>query len=416
MFAADAIARLTGVPGVAAVTAGPGVTNTITALKNAQLAQTPVVLLGGAAPTALQGRGALQDIDQRSLVAPHVKLVARVRRVADLGAGGRRSVLRRRERRAGPGVRRMPGRPALRRGDDPAVVRGRRRQGHARSPTARCAGTSIATPRGCSRAAATPAPPRRAGRRAARGRDVARRRAAAALAARAAAAAGDRQPGARAARSEAHGDRRSGDAARHPGLPLRHGARPARAASTRCRCATRGAARCAKPTACCWPACPATSGSTTAATCGAARTLIAANRSAQGRAVEPPADDRRDRRCRRDAAARWRSGSAAASTRPDWLEQLRARDAAREAEIDAQARAAGEHVNPVAFFRALDARDRRRCGDGRRRRRFRRHRVVHPAPARAAVLARSRRVRHARRRRRLRARRRRWCGPAPRSG
>ncbi|GIK86180.1 MAG: acetolactate synthase [Betaproteobacteria bacterium] len=84
VFAADAHARLTGTPGVAAVTAGPGVTNAITALKNAQLAQSPVVLLGGAAPTALQGRGALQDIDQRALVAPHVKQVLRVRRVADL--------------------------------------------------------------------------------------------------------------------------------------------------------------------------------------------------------------------------------------------------------------------------------------------------------------------------------------------
>ena len=85
LFAADAVARLTGTPGVAAVTAGPGLTNTITALKNAQLAQSPVVLLGGAAPTALQGRGALQDIDQKPLVAPHVKLVKQVRRVADLG-------------------------------------------------------------------------------------------------------------------------------------------------------------------------------------------------------------------------------------------------------------------------------------------------------------------------------------------
>jgi len=84
VFAADAVARLTGIPGVAAVTAGPGVTNTITALKNAQLAQSPLVILGGAAPTALQGRGALQDIDQRPLVAPHVKLVKTVRRVCDL--------------------------------------------------------------------------------------------------------------------------------------------------------------------------------------------------------------------------------------------------------------------------------------------------------------------------------------------
>jgi acetolactate synthase-1/2/3 large subunit len=85
VFAADAAARLSGRPGVAAVTAGPGITNTITALKNAQLAQSPVILLGGAAPTALQGRGALQDIDQRPLVEPHVKRFIKITRVRDLG-------------------------------------------------------------------------------------------------------------------------------------------------------------------------------------------------------------------------------------------------------------------------------------------------------------------------------------------
>ncbi len=86
VFAADATARLTGRPGVAAVTAGPGITNTITSLKNAQLAQSPVILIGGAAPTALQGRGALQDIDQLPLVAPHVKRFLKMRRVRDLGS------------------------------------------------------------------------------------------------------------------------------------------------------------------------------------------------------------------------------------------------------------------------------------------------------------------------------------------
>lgn len=85
VFAADAMARLSGLPGVAAVTAGPGISNTITALKNAQLAQSPLILLGGAAPTALQGRGALQDIDQRPLVEPHVKLFQKIQRVRDLG-------------------------------------------------------------------------------------------------------------------------------------------------------------------------------------------------------------------------------------------------------------------------------------------------------------------------------------------
>lgn len=77
VFAADAASRLTGIPGVAAVTAGPGVTNAITPLKNAQLAQSPLVLIGGATATVLRGRGALQDIDQMALVRPHVKWTAR---------------------------------------------------------------------------------------------------------------------------------------------------------------------------------------------------------------------------------------------------------------------------------------------------------------------------------------------------
>lgn len=85
VFAADAWARLSGRPGVAAVTAGPGVANALTALKNAQLAQSPLLLIGGAAPTLLQGRGALQDIEQEPVVRPHVKAVWRVRTVAALG-------------------------------------------------------------------------------------------------------------------------------------------------------------------------------------------------------------------------------------------------------------------------------------------------------------------------------------------
>ncbi|MFN8606697.1 MAG: thiamine pyrophosphate-binding protein [Vulcanimicrobiota bacterium] len=85
VFAADAMGRLTGKPGVAAVTAGPGLTNALTALKNAQLAQSPLVLLGGAAPTVLQGRGALQDIAQLPVVSPHVKWARRIRRRAELG-------------------------------------------------------------------------------------------------------------------------------------------------------------------------------------------------------------------------------------------------------------------------------------------------------------------------------------------
>lgn len=84
VFAADAVARLTGVPGVVAVTAGPGLTNTITAVKNAQLAQSPVIILGGATATVLKGRGALQDIDQLALMRPHVKWATSVSRVKEL--------------------------------------------------------------------------------------------------------------------------------------------------------------------------------------------------------------------------------------------------------------------------------------------------------------------------------------------
>ena len=91
VFAADAVARLTGIPGVAAVTAGPGVTNTITAVKNAQLAQSPVVILGGATATMLQGRGALQDIDQLALFKPHVKWAKAVKRVRDLAPAVQRA-------------------------------------------------------------------------------------------------------------------------------------------------------------------------------------------------------------------------------------------------------------------------------------------------------------------------------------
>lgn len=86
VFAADAVARMTGICGVAAVTAGPGVTNAMTALKNAQLAQSPILLFGGATATLLKGRGALQDIDQMSLIESAVKWSTSVSTVPALGA------------------------------------------------------------------------------------------------------------------------------------------------------------------------------------------------------------------------------------------------------------------------------------------------------------------------------------------
>jgi len=84
VFAADAVARLSGTVGVAAVTAGPGLTNTVTAVKNAQMAESPILLLGGAAATILKGRGALQDINQMDLFKPLCKFTATITRVRDI--------------------------------------------------------------------------------------------------------------------------------------------------------------------------------------------------------------------------------------------------------------------------------------------------------------------------------------------
>jgi len=84
VFAADAVARLSGVIGVACVTAGPGLTNTVTAIKNASMAESPVLLLGGASANLLKGRGALQDIDQLALFKPLCKYAASVSCVREI--------------------------------------------------------------------------------------------------------------------------------------------------------------------------------------------------------------------------------------------------------------------------------------------------------------------------------------------
>eukprot|EP00698_Gefionella_okellyi_P001515 TRINITY_DN1144_c0_g1_i1.p1 TRINITY_DN1144_c0_g1~~TRINITY_DN1144_c0_g1_i1.p1 ORF type:complete len:646 (-),score=181.90 TRINITY_DN1144_c0_g1_i1:867-2804(-) len=84
VFAADGVSRLTGIPGVAAVTAGPGVTNAVTAMKNAQMAQSPLILLGGAAATLLKNRGALQDVDQLSIFKSVAKWSCTISNVRDI--------------------------------------------------------------------------------------------------------------------------------------------------------------------------------------------------------------------------------------------------------------------------------------------------------------------------------------------
>ncbi|MHB8877217.1 MAG: thiamine pyrophosphate-binding protein [Myxococcaceae bacterium] len=65
--AADAYARITRGAGVAVVTAGPGVTDALTGVANANSAASPLILLGGAAPSFNAGRGSLQEIEQVDL-------------------------------------------------------------------------------------------------------------------------------------------------------------------------------------------------------------------------------------------------------------------------------------------------------------------------------------------------------------
>ncbi len=65
--AADAYARVTRGVGVAVVTAGPGVTDALTGVANANAASSPMILLGGAAPIFNQSRGSLQEMEQVDL-------------------------------------------------------------------------------------------------------------------------------------------------------------------------------------------------------------------------------------------------------------------------------------------------------------------------------------------------------------
>jgi acetolactate synthase-1/2/3 large subunit len=71
--AADAWARLTRSLGVAVVVPGPGVTDAVTGVANAHAARSPLLVIGGGSPLGLKGQGALQEMDQVSLLAPITK-------------------------------------------------------------------------------------------------------------------------------------------------------------------------------------------------------------------------------------------------------------------------------------------------------------------------------------------------------
>ncbi len=85
-FAAEGIAKATRGVGVAALTAGPGVTNGMSAIAGAQANNSPVCVLGGRAPGLRWGSGSLQEIDHLPFVSPLVKSAETVKDPAQIGA------------------------------------------------------------------------------------------------------------------------------------------------------------------------------------------------------------------------------------------------------------------------------------------------------------------------------------------
>jgi acetolactate synthase I/II/III large subunit len=75
-FAAEGWAKVMREPGVCALTAGPGVTNGMSAMASAQANHSPMVVLGGRAPAMRWGQGSLQEIDHVPFVRPLTKLAA----------------------------------------------------------------------------------------------------------------------------------------------------------------------------------------------------------------------------------------------------------------------------------------------------------------------------------------------------
>jgi len=85
-FAAEGIAKATRNVGVAALTAGPGVTNGMSAIAGAQANNSPVCVLGGRAPEMRWGSGSLQEIDHLPFVSPLVKSAETVKGPAQIAA------------------------------------------------------------------------------------------------------------------------------------------------------------------------------------------------------------------------------------------------------------------------------------------------------------------------------------------
>jgi acetolactate synthase-1/2/3 large subunit len=85
-FAAEGWAKLTRRPGLAALTAGPGITNGVSAMTTAHFNGSPLVVLGGRAPESRWGSGSLQEMDHVPVVASITKSAATVREASQAAA------------------------------------------------------------------------------------------------------------------------------------------------------------------------------------------------------------------------------------------------------------------------------------------------------------------------------------------
>jgi thiamine pyrophosphate-dependent acetolactate synthase large subunit-like protein len=106
---ADAWGRLTGEPGVALVTAGPGMLNAVSALYTARMADSPVVLMAGASPRGQRGRGAFQEVDQVAVARPVVKAAWSIEDPAHAGEDVTRALALAASGRPGPVYLSLPG-------------------------------------------------------------------------------------------------------------------------------------------------------------------------------------------------------------------------------------------------------------------------------------------------------------------
>jgi acetolactate synthase-1/2/3 large subunit len=101
-FAAEGWAKVTRQCGVAAVTAGPGVTNSVTALAQAQSACSPLFVIGGRAPMARWGMGSLQEMDHVEVVRSLAKQALTLGSAEDAYASTAECVRAALSRRTGP--------------------------------------------------------------------------------------------------------------------------------------------------------------------------------------------------------------------------------------------------------------------------------------------------------------------------